>query len=413
MAKNQSFQAIQIPAFRFFLSTRLFITLALQMQAVIVGWEIYKLTHDPLSLGLIGLAEAIPAISIALYAGHMADIHNRKTILLISMGVLIFCSMGLAFFTHYKIKSLMDAPHSAYMIYLFIFLSGFARGFYGPASFSSLSLIVPKNILTYASTLNSTVWQVGAVVGPAIGGLSYGYLGIENTFVIILLLSIFAFVSLMNVSGEFAAKPVSNEKILNRLKEGIVFVYRHKIILSALSLDLFSVLFGGAVALLPIFADEILKTGPEGLGFLRAAPSLGGVIMMITLSMNRTIKYAGKILIKVVAGFGICMILFGLSENYYLSLFLLFLSGAFDSISVIIRSNILQLHTPDEMRGRVSSVNTIFIGSSNEIGAFESGVAARLLGTVNSVVFGGIMTLGVVGITQWKAKKLKELVFDH
>ncbi|MDP1725733.1 MAG: MFS transporter [Bacteroidota bacterium] len=413
MVTNASFKALQIPAFRYFLSTRLFLTLALQMQAVIVGWEIYKLTGDPFSLGLIGLAEAIPAISIALYAGHIADLHNKKTILTISLIALIVCSIGLGFFTQTHIKSVLNTQQIVWAIYGFIFLSGFARGFYAPSSFSFLSQLVPREILTYASTINSTAWQFAAVIGPALGGLCYAFWGIENTFILIVSLSVLALVSLIKIKGEFEPKSYAVEKISVRLREGIAFVYHNKIILSALSLDLFSVLFGGATALLPVFAGEILKTGPEGLGLLRAAPSLGAVLTMIVLSMRKTIKNAGNILIKAVAGFGICMIAFGLSENFYLSLFLLFLSGAFDSISVVIRANILQLQTPDEMRGRVSSVNTIFIGSSNEIGAFESGLAAKLIGTVNSVVFGGLMTLGIVGITQWKAKQLKKLVFNH
>lgn len=413
MTTNASYKAIQIPAFRYFLSTRLFLTLALQMQAVIVGWEMYKLTGDPFSLGLIGLAEAIPAISIALYAGHIADLHNKKTILTLSLIALIFCSIGLGVITQTHIKSVLNTRQIVWAIYGFIFLSGFARGFYAPSSFSFLSQLIPREILTYASTINSTAWQFAAVIGPALGGISYAFWGIENTFILIVLFSVLALISLISIKGEFEPKTYAVEKISVRLREGISFVFHNKIILSALSLDLFSVLFGGATALLPVFAGEILKTGPEGLGLLRAAPSLGAVITMSILSMQKTIKNAGKILIRAVAGFGICMIAFGISENFYLSLFLLFLSGAFDSISVVIRANILQLQTPDEMRGRVSSVNTIFIGSSNEIGAFESGLAAKLIGTVNSVVFGGLMTLGIVGITQLKAKQLKKLVFDH
>ncbi len=413
MTTKASYRALQIPAFRYFLSTRLFLTLGLQMQAVIVGWEIYKLTGDPFSLGLIGLAEAIPAISIALYAGHIADLHNKKTILTISLIALIVCSIGLGFFTQTFMKSVLSTQQIVWAIYSFIFLSGFARGFYAPSSFSFLSQLVPREILTYASTINSTTWQFAAVIGPAIGGLCYAFWGIENTFILIVSFSVLALLSLLNIKGAFEPKSFAVEKISVRLREGIAFVYHNKIILSALSLDLFSVLFGGATALLPVFAGEILKTGPEGLGLLRAAPSLGAVLTMIVLSTQKTIKNAGKVLIRAVAGFGISMIAFGISENFYLSLLLLFLSGAFDSISVVIRANILQLQTPDEMRGRVSSVNTIFIGSSNEIGAFESGLAAKLIGTVNSVVFGGLMTLGIVGITQLKAKQLKKLVFDH
>ena len=407
MSRKSSYLVLSIPSFRYFLATRLFLTIGFQMQAVIIGWEIYKVTGDPFSLGLVGLAEAIPAISIALYAGHIADIANRKTILLFSLFALILSSFGLL----WSFSGLVQNSPKIYAVYAFICMSGFARGFYGPTAFALISQLVPKDILTNAGTLNSTVWQFAAVIGPALGGFSYAYLGLNYSYIVIISLMLLAFLSLFQITYRFEPKPKSEEKIWDRLKEGLSFVYRSKIILSALSLDLFSVLFGGATALLPVFADEILKTGPEGLGILRAAPSLGAVIMMTILSLRPTIHEAGKILIKAVGAFGLCMLLFGLSENFYLSLFVLFLSGAFDSISVVIRSNILQVHTPDSMRGRVSAVNTIFIGSSNEIGAFESGLASKLIGTANAVIFGGLMTLGIVGYTQLKAKELKSLKF--
>ncbi|OYU95027.1 MAG: MFS transporter [Bacteroidetes bacterium B1(2017)] len=409
MSNQTTIQVLKIPSFRFFLATRLFLTLALQMQAVIIGWQIYKLTNDPFSLGLVGLAEAIPAISIALYAGHMADIHNRKTILLISLLAMIVSSCGLFF----AFGGPLVGKIQLYAIYSFICLSGFARGFYAPASFATISQLVPRNLLTYAGTLNSTIWQFASVIGPALGGFCYAYLGLETSFTSIIILSCIAFFALNQIQITFEKKPPTNEKILSRLKVGISFVYNHKIILSALSLDLFSVLFGGATALLPIFANEILHTGAEGLGLLRAAPSFGAVLMMTYLSMRKNLSEPGKTLILAVGAFGLCMLGFGLSQNFILSLILLFLSGAFDSISVVVRSNILQIHTPDDMRGRVSAVNTIFIGSSNEIGAFESGLAAKLIGTANSVIFGGLMTLGIVAFTNSKAKELKELRFQN
>lgn len=407
MSKKSSLVALKIPGFRFFLGTRLFLTLALQMQAVIIGWEIYKITSDPFSLGLVGLAEALPAISVALYAGHIADIHNRKHILLLSLLGIMLSSAGM----FYAFCGPLSGSVQLWSIYACICINGIARGFYAPSSFAFISQLVPREILTYAGTLNSTIWQFAAVIGPALGGFAYAYIGIHYSFVSILVLSSIAFLSLAQIPYRFEPKAPVTEKIMSRLREGVSFVYHHKIILSALSLDLFSVLFGGATALLPIFADEILKTGPEGLGLLRAAPSLGAVLMMTYLSLRKTIQHAGIVLIRAVGAFGLCMLLFGISENFYASLFILFLSGAFDSISVVIRSNILQLHTPDEMRGRVSAVNTIFIGSSNEIGAFESGLAAKLLGTAQSVIFGGIMTLGIVAYTQKKAKALKSLTF--
>lgn len=409
MQHNQTAVLLKIPSYRNFLFTRLFLTLGFQMQAVIVGWELFKLTKDPFSLGLIGLAEAIPAIGIALYAGHIADVYNRKTIMRMAILVLLLASVGLNLALH---QALGDSV--GFWVYTFIFISGIARGFYAPASFSLISQLVPRELLARGSTLNSTTWQFAAVVGPAFGGFAYAYIGLQGSFFIISSLMFLSFlaVSQVKVAKPLSAASVQTEPILGRLKEGINFVFGNKVILSALSLDLFSVLFGGATALLPVFADEILQTGPQGLGFLKAAPSFGAVLTMVYLSMRKPIHKAGIVLLKAVACFGICMLLFGLSESFWLSLFVLFLSGAFDSVSVVIRSNILQLQTPDHMRGRVSSVNTIFIGSSNEIGAFESGLAAKLLGTAQSVVFGACITLGVVGLTWWKAPSLKALTFD-
>jgi MFS family permease len=410
MSANPARTVLKIKSYRAFLGTRLFLTLGFQMQAVLVGWRIFELTKNPLSLGLIGLAEAIPALSVALYAGHLADIKNKKKILLICLTGLIISSLGL-FLSNSSLLQIHNESRVLF-IYFFIFTSGIARGFYAPSSFSIIPKLVPKDLLVNAGTLNSTVWQFAAVVGPAIGGLIYAFGGIDLSFGIIISFMLIGFFNLTRVHGDFSPSGGQTEGIALRLKEGISFVFNNKVILSALSLDLFSVLFGGAVALLPVFANEILKVGPEGLGILRAAPSLGAVITMSFLSINKAIPQPGKILIAAVAGFGICMIGFGLSESFILSIILLFLSGAFDSVSVVIRSNILQLQTPDHMRGRVSAVNTMFIGSSNEIGAFESGLAAKLMGTVPSVVFGGIMTLAIVGITQVKARALKNLKFE-
>jgi MFS family permease len=409
MSKLKLPEVLKIKSFRYFLLTRIMLTLGLQMQAVVVGWQIYKLTQDPFSLGLIGLAEAVPALSIALYAGHVADIYNKKKILIFALLGLLFCSFGLLFSVS---QNFLQTTQTVWLMYMFILISGFARGFYSPAAFSVIPQLINRNQLTQASTLNSTSWQFAAVIGPALGGLFYAWFGIVYTFIFICLAIITALFFISNIVLLFEPTAKQIESIGIRLKEGINFVFKNKIVLSAISLDLFSVLFGGAVALLPIFANDILKVGTQGLGFLKAAPSAGAVITMLFLSAGQQIKRPGKKLIRVVGGFGLCMIAFALSTNFYLSLFFLFLSGAFDSVSVVIRGNILQLLTPDEMRGRVSAVNTMFIGSSNEIGAFESGLAARLLGTVPSVIFGGFVTLIVVAITNYKAKELKEYEFS-
>lgn len=401
MAENPSLTLIKSPRYRSFILTRLFLTLGFQMQTVIIGWELYNITKDPFSLGLAGLAEAIPAIGVALYAGHAADTYNRKVILQLSLLGLFLSSIGLlATFNGFFGSNITT------WVYVFVFTSGLARGFYGPASFSIIFQLVPKSLLARAGTLNSTAWQFAAVIGPALGGFTYGFVGLNKSYIFILGFMLLALASLSRIGKIVSTKSQDDNPILEKLKEGLAFVFNNKVILSALSLDLFSVLFGGATALLPVFANEILKTGPEGLGLLRAAPSFGAVLTMIYLSFQKPIQQVGVVLIRAVAAFGVCMLIFGFSTNFYISLIALFLSGAFDSISVVIRSNILQLQTPDAMRGRVSAVNTIFIGSSNEIGAFESGLAAKLLGTANSVIFGACMTLGIVGFTRLQANQL-------
>lgn len=377
------------------------------IQAVVAGWEIYSITKNPFSLGLIGLAEAIPAISIALYAGHLADISNKRNILLFAVAGMFVSSLGLFITTSQWMRNINSDVVTVNLMYVFIFTTGLARGFYGPTGTAFISQIVGKEMLSRAATLNSTFWQMAAIIGPAAGGFLYAGFTISGALITVLLLQLAGIFFLLHVTSKPVIQQNNKEPIPQRLKEGLRFVYNNKIMLHALSLDMFSVLFGGAVALLPIFADEILRVGPQGLGMLRAAPSVGAAITMTWLSFSKIPGKAGTTLLWAVAGFGTTIILFGLSTSFYLSLILLFLNGAFDSVSVIIRANIVQLLTPDEMRGRVSAVNTMFIGSSNELGAFESGLAARFMGTVTSVVFGGTVTLLIVGYTSIKGKTLK------
>ncbi len=399
---------LKISNYRNFIFTRFFLTLAYQIVAVVIGWHIYKLTNDVLALGLIGLAEAVPAISIALFAGHVADKHNRKKIMQFSMLAMLLGAIGLLIVTNASFPVSLQVN----AIYILIMLIGLGRGFYAPAGQAILNQLVSKEQLVKGSTIYSTTWQVASIAGPASAGFLYNFLGITYSFVVIVILFSVAFTFLSLIKVTKHQVEMKQQSIWLNLAEGIKYVFNNKIILGALSLDLFSVLFGGAVALLPAFADEILNVGATGLGYLRAAPSLGASLTMIAFSFYGSFKRPGQTLIIVVAAFGACMIGFGLSTNFYLSLALLFLSGAFDSISVIIRGAIMQIFVPDNMRGRVSSINTIFIGSSNEIGAFESGVAARLLGIAPSVVFGGTATLVVVLIAQWKAKTLKTMKFN-
>lgn len=406
--KHDPYAVLRIPEFRLYVSARLCLTLALQIQAVVVGWQIYDLTKDPLALGLIGLTEAVPSIVVALYAGHVADTTSRKKIIISCVFVLLLCSLGLLGYSlnvHSSLQAFGTVP-----IYSVIFLSGIARGFLGPATFSFMPQLLPdKAYYINAVSWSSTTWQGASVVGPAIGGLIYGFFGIVASYGADVLLMLLAFLFFFQIGAK--PLPVTAERLPIResLLSGIRFVFGNQVILSAISLDLFAVLFGGAVALLPIFASDILQTGPQGLGFLRAAPAVGSVLMAVYLTHRPMKVNAGLKMLICVAGFGVCMILFGLSTNFYFSLGLLGLSGVFDSISVIIRSTLMQTLTPEHLKGRVSSVNNIFVGSSNEIGAFESGFAARLMGVVPSVVFGGIMTLLVVGVTAFKANKLRQL----
>lgn len=405
--QKNPYEVLQITEFRYFLIARLLITVAIQIQAVVVGWQMYEITKDPLSLGLIGLAEAIPAIGVALFAGYIADIMNRKYIVLIAYSVLFLCSFSLLGLTTDLTTFIADFGGTP--IYVIIFISGIARGFMIPAVFGLFSQVIPEKLYGSGAAWNSTIWQSAAVFGPAIGGLLYGFFGITLTYLVdaLLVLSAVFFIFLI------ASKPVVRHDVESSLRtnltSGLKFVFNNQIILSAISLDLFAVLFGGAVALLPIFASDILKVGPEGLGILRAAPAVGAVLMALYLAHHPPANKAGIHLLISVAGFGICMILFALSSNFIFSVVVLGLSGAFDSVSVVIRSTIMQTFTPQNMKGRVSSVNSIFVGSSNEIGAFESGVAARLLGVIPSVIFGGGMTLLVCAFTTWKSKTIREL----
>lgn len=405
------YAALKITDFKLFISARFCFTLAIQIQAVVVAWQVYEITHDPLSLGLIGLAEAIPSIGVSLYAGHVADSVQRKKIILICVTTLLACSIALLSFT-------LDAGeflrgYGVAPIYTVIFVSGIARGFLTPAIFSYMPQLVPRELYPNAVTWNSTTWETAAIGGPALGGFIYGFLGITASYITDVFLMLAGLLLAIGITNKPLPEKTLEDGIIEKIRSGLRFVFNNRIILSAISLDLFAVLFGGAVALLPIFAAEILHVGEYGLGILRSAPAVGALLMAFYITHHPIVRNTGKILLCCVAGFGVCMILFALSTNFWLSLFLLMMSGMFDCISVIIRSTLLQTLTPENMKGRVSAVNHIFIGSSNEIGMFESGVAARLLGVVPSVIFGGCMTILVVGVTGWVAKSLRTLQRLH
>lgn len=404
---SSPYAAMKIRDFRRFIFARFSITLAIQIQAVVVGWQVYEITKDPLSLGLIGLAEAIPSIAVSLYAGHVADILSRRRIIVICVATLVFCSSALLFFTVDIGDFLLS--HGVIPIYSVIFISGIARGFITPAIFSFMPQLVPRELYQNAISWNSTLWEMASIGGPPIGGLIYGFLGITTAYAVDVALTIVGLFLVWSVADRPLPAVSEEQGIVEKIKAGLQFVFRNKIILSAISLDLFAVLFGGAVALLPIFADEILHVGKIGLGFLRSAPGIGALITALWLTYHPIRRHMGAILLVAVGGFGLCMIAFALSTHFWLSMGVLAMSGAFDSVSVIVRGTLLQTLTPENMKGRVSAVNNIFIGSSNEIGAFESGLAARLLGVIPSVLFGGIMTLLVVLVTAWKAPTLRNL----
>lgn len=404
---SSPYAAIRIPDFRRFIFARFSITLAIQIQAVVVGWQVYEITRDPLSLGLIGLAEAVPSIGVSLYAGHVADVFSRRRIIVITVAALVFCSASLLLFTMDLGSFLLS--YGVAPIYTVIFISGIARGFITPAIFSFMPQLVPRELYQNAISWNSTLWEMASIGGPPIGGLVYGFFGITAAYSVDVGLTVVGLLLVLTIADRPLPASSEEQGMVEKIKAGLRFVFNNKIILGAISLDLFAVLFGGAVALLPIFADEILGVGKIGLGFLRSAPSIGALLTALYLTYHPIRKHMGAILLYVVAGFGLCMIAFALSTNFWLSMGVLGISGAFDSVSVIVRGTLLQTLTPENMKGRVSAVNNIFIGSSNEIGAFESGVAARLFRVIPSVIMGGMMTILVVAITAWRAPELRKL----
>ncbi len=397
--KSDAFTAVRNSNFRYFLGYRFFMTMATLMQSVIVSWHMYYLTHNVLWLGLIGLVEVIPQISISLFAGHYIDLWNRKKIVQNSTIILLIGSSILAL---YSVESFYSFQRlGIWPIFITIFLTGLSRGILMPAHTALIGQLVDKKDYANAATWSSANWQIGAVMGPALGGLIYGFSTITvaySSIIFIYFISLYM-ISRVQIKHIVNKALTADEDIFSRIREGIRFVLKSPELLGAFSLDMFAVLFGGAVALLPVFASDVLHVGPEGLGFLRACPAIGAIMMSFYLMFNPPVHNSGRTLLLAVSAFGLCMIGFAFSHWFWLSALLLLLSGLFDNVSVVIRGTILQLYTPEHMRGRVASVNSIFIGSSNELGAFESGVAAKLMGLVPSVAFGGVMTLIVVGTT--------------
>jgi len=376
--------------------------MASQVQAVVVSWQLYRITRDPLSLGLIGLAEVIPYVSVALLAGHIVDRGDRRLISVHALSILVGSAVALLFFAAGP-----SLPHQVWPYYLIIGVCGIARSFLQSSRSALVSEIVPRDTFVNAATWRSSTWQLGTVLGPALGGLLLGQFGARTAYSLNLALATVALGGMIVIRYVPIPRAVVSRSIRESLAQGIAFVRGERVLLAALTLDLFAVLFGGAVALLPVFAAEILHVGAQGLGMLQAGPGTGAVVMAVYIAHRGQFERAGRTLLLVVTIFGACMIGFALSHVFWLSFALLVLSGAADNISAVIRSTLIQVLTPTELMGRVSAVNAIFIGSSNELGAFESGAMARLLGTVPSVVFGGSMTLAVVAAT---VRKVPELI---
>lgn len=404
---------LKIKDFRKILQTRILMTMALQIQAVAVGWHVYSLTKDPLLLGLIGLTEAVPAILGAFISGHIVD-QSKPALVFRNCLIALFLNF-LFLFSLIETSDLISNQMIIIGLFISVFISGAARSFISPSIFSLMPQIVPRDLFSSAAAFNSSTYQLASVAGPALGGLLYGSLGPKAAFLAPCLLSFLSLLIPSSISSHIKEYMANNtrEPFLTSITKGIRFSFQHEILFSAMTLDMFSVLFGGAVAVLPMFADQVFHVGPSGLGVLRAAPAIGSGIVSLTLALYPLKNMSGKQLLVVVAGFGLCTIAFGLCSNYILAIVLLALSGAFDGISMVIRGTILQLYTPNEMRGRVSAVNSVFITSSNEIGAFESGLAAKVMGLIPSVVFGGVMTLAVVGAVMVKFPKLIKTKIDY
>jgi MFS family permease len=403
--RHDPYAALRNPSFRWYVASIVALTLGTQIQATVVAWQVYALTHDPLSLGLVGLAEALPFIGAALYAGHVADRRDRKRLSLLAIATQTLAALVLL---GYTARPEVLAGGRVWPIYAVVFLSGIARSFLMPARNALGAEIVPREHYVNAVSWRSSLWELAAIIGPAVGGLLYGFSGARASYLAEAAFCTVALVLFWRIGYTPRPRQAMEGTIGENLTLGVRFLLTQKELLGAQVLDLFSVLFGGAPALLPIFAAEILHTGPEGLGVLRAAPAAGAMLMAVFLA-HRKLRRPGRTLFLCVATFGLCWVCFALSRSFWLSLALLAVSGMVDNVSVVIRSTLLTLRTPERLLGRVSAVNQIFIGSSNEIGSFESGVAARLLGTVTSVIFGGLMTLGVVGVTAWKVPALREL----
>lgn len=410
--KRQSLAPFNHREFRLYIFVRFFYIMALQMVGTVVAYQLFHLNKDSFAIGLAGLAEFVPVFALALYAGHVIDKSDKRALLLRGVFSYLLCVITLIVLTLPSLQNKMQVATLSLFFYAVIFFTGAIRAFVGPAFNAILSQLIPREILQFAANISSTTWLLASVSGHASAGFLIALAGVNGSFIIIMAYVLVAAFALSKITGKPPVQAARNVKTWDSVKEGLTYVFRHKILLAALSLDLFAVLFGGAKALIPEFADKVLAVGPIGFGWLNAAIDIGAVLTLLVVTISPLRKKQGLILLLSVAGFGLCVIVFGFSHFYLLSFAALLFAGILDGISVVVRGTVFQLTTPDEMRGRVSSVNSMFINSSNELGQFESGFTARLFGSAPvAVIFGGCMTLVVVIISWFKAPALRKFEY--
>jgi MFS family permease len=397
--------------YRLYIFGRFFYTMSLRMVATVVAYKLFQLTKSSFSIGLVGLSEFLPVITLALYAGHVVDRSDKRTLLTRSIFLYSLCAAALIVLTLPSVEKSLSRNAIEFSFYMVIFFTGVIRAFAGPTASAIIAQLVPRPVLHLAASINSTAWLTASILGHASAGFFIAWFGVNTTFVIVF----FYVLTAAFITSRISKKPIAhndlNARAWQSVKKGLQYVVQNKILLGAISLDLFAVLFGGAVALIPEFAERILNVGPVGFGWLNAATDIGAVLMILTITFFPLQKNQGTILLLAVAGFGLCIVVFGLSRVYWMSFAALVVAGMLDGISVIIRSTILQLTTPDDMRGRVSAVNSMFVNSSNELGQFESGFVAGRIGAVPAVIFGGFMTMLVVLVSWWKAPGLRRFEY--
>jgi MFS family permease len=412
-ARPDAFAALRFPEYRSLIAGSFLFTVAITIQEVAIAYELYLITRNPLVLGLLGLAEALPFIAVALYGGHVADRHDKRRIMLLALAFILSGSLFLVWLTLPSVRAGLSQMALLAGCYGVVAAFGLARGFLTPAVSSLKAFLVPREHYANASAWSSSAWQAGAILGPMIAGFLYAGVGLTVSLVVTCGLLLLQSLMYLGIRPRPPADAGNGESVWQSLGEGLKFVWGSKLILYSISLDLFSVLFGGVVAILPVFAEDVLKIGAEGLGVLRAAPAVGALLTVLVLTRHSPMKHAWRNLLIAVAGFGGAILVFGLSRNLWLSAAALCASGAFDSISVVIRGTILQMEPPDHLRGRVLAVNSIFISSSNELGAFQAGTSAAIFGATRSVLIGGTITLAIAAWVWRRSGELLGLRLDR